>query len=107
MTTALTARIEAINSRADRAGNRYWAFRYTDYQTGKRVEATISGGESNINAIRQAMGRVDGWDASIEFDVTELPIREWNRLTKDWPYAGCVPAELAAFIKAKLPNLTR
>ena len=99
------ATLEIINSRADIYGNRYWAFRYTDHDSGNSVEGTISGGESNINAIRLHMGRVDGWDAGINTRRTELKIREFNRLTKDWPHAGCNPEDLANFIKERLAKI--
>jgi len=96
------ATLDIINSKADIYGNRYWAFRYTDHETGNNVEARISGGESNINAIRCHMGKVDGWDSGINTKRTEMKIREFNRLTKDWPHAGCSPEDLANYIKNNL-----
>ena len=98
----IRATLEAINSRRDRAGNCYWAIRYTDHVTGRAVNGTISGGESNIYGILRYTGDSDDWDRSIEFKSEELTIPAWNRLTKGWPYAGCRPDELAAFIKAEL-----
>ena len=97
----ITGILEAINSRRDRYGNCYWALRYTDVKTGKTVCGTVSGGESNINAIRRYWSG-DYWDHSVKFETRELGIREFSRLTKDWAYAGCGPEDLAAFIKAKL-----
>jgi len=93
--------LEAINSRRDIYGNCYWAFRFTDLATGEVVTGKISGGESNINAIRCNWSG-DDWDRGIRFDKTELGIREFDRLTKNWEYAGCSPEDLAAFIKSRL-----
>lgn len=101
-TEKLTGRIEALHSRRDRFGNCYWALRYTDYGTGRTVVGTVSGGESNINAIRQHLTDVDGWDSSIESMTVEMPIREFNQLTKNWAHAGCRPVDLADFIRREL-----
>jgi len=96
------ALLEAINSKMDRNGNTYWALRYTDFETGQVICGTISGGESNIDCVRRHMGVVDGWDYGIMRQNLELPIREYNRLTKDWKYAGCSPEELAGYIRSWL-----
>ena len=98
----ITASLTAINSKVDIYGNCYWAFRFVDYDTGKNVCAKISGGESNIAAIRQYWNNPDGWDNSVTFSVDELPIRKFNSFTKDWSYAGCHPQELADFIRKSL-----
>lgn len=44
--------LTAYHSARDRAGNCYWAFQYRDIATGRCVQGTVSGGESNIAAIR-------------------------------------------------------
>lgn len=102
MTAPIIATLTAINSRRDVYGNCYWAFTYLDHATGKTVRGTISGGESNVRSIMFELngGKWEGVD--IAFQVNELPIREFNRLTKGWAYAGCTPKELAAFIRAEL-----
>ena len=97
-----TTRLEAIYSKPDFAGNCYWAFRYTDLKTGKTVEAKISGSESNIAGIRFEWSKKNEWDRSICFDVVPMAIRAFDRLTKGWPYAGCSPEELRAYIKKEL-----
>lgn len=101
------ATIEMINSQADAAGNRYWAFRYIDHKSGRSIVATISGGESNINGIRLHMGRVDGWDGGIQTFRCEMRKREFKNLTADWPYAGCDPSEIAEFVKKSLKTRRR
>ena len=85
--------------KADVYGNRYWAFRFIDCETGKEFSALVDGGEGNITGIRRCgLYGVDGWDQSIHYSVETLPCREFDRLTKGWPYAGCVPTEIAARI---------
>lgn len=42
------------------------------------------------------------WDRSIMFVKSEMKIREYKRLTKNWEYAGCGSENLAAWIKGKL-----
>ena len=98
----ITAFLDIINSTTDTNGNRYLAFRFTDCDTGNVVEATISGGESNINAVRRCWGRVDGWDETIRTRNEEMGPRAFSRLTKRWPYAGCAPEEIADYIKTVL-----
>lgn len=98
----LTARLDAINSRRDVNGNTYWAFRFTDYLTGEVICGTTTGGESNISAIRHGFYGRDQWESSIEYTTTELPIRKFNKLTKDWPHAGCEPYDLQNFIRDRL-----
>jgi hypothetical protein len=101
--TPITGILEIFNSRRDSNGNCYWAFTYTDVATGKTVSANISGGESNISGIRRHLNpEVEGWDRSIKYSTTELPIREFNRLKKDWPYAGCASEDIAEFIREQL-----
>jgi len=92
--------LNCINSRADLYGNRYWAFQYTDCETGNTVRGTISGGESNVYAIIREMGQTS---ETVHYIRTEdMPIREYNRTVKTWQYAGCRPEELVAFINRNL-----
>ena len=98
--TRPVARLECINSRADMYGNRYWAFVWTDCR-GTSVSATIRGGESNISDVIREMG-LDCKQCL--YTREEMPIREFNRLTRDWPYAGCPPKDIANFIKSQINN---
>jgi len=101
----LTATLEALYSKRDRYGNCCWALRYTDHETGRTVAGTIGGGESNIYSVLResdAARAANDWDRSIRFQVLPLPIREFNHLTKGWPYAGCTPPDLWQFIKLGL-----
>jgi len=99
---AITSSLECIYSKRDFYGNCYWAFRFTDHLTGRTVEARISGGESNIQAIRNGWSKPNEWDASMTTRTTEMPIREFNAFAKPLPYAGCDPKDIAKFIRAKL-----
>lgn len=100
----ITATIEILNSRRDTFGNCYWAFRFIDHVTGCEVTATVSGGESNIRGIALGWTKPREWDRSIQFMPRELGIREFNRLVKDWPHAGCTSDELATFVHAAIIN---
>src|ERR1700675_4403092 len=94
--------IEALYSKRDRNGNCYWDMRYTDVASGLQTIGTISGGESNIHAVARAMGLESG---ESHFSVIEHGIREFNRLTKGWAYAGCTPDELARYVRTNIPSL--
>ena len=78
------ATIQCFNSKQDTHGNCYYSFTYTDHQTGKVVSGTVSGGESNIYAIKGAAGKVlhnvDGWNQAISFYTEEMLIRPYDRI---------------------------
>jgi hypothetical protein len=96
----LHATLEALYSERDAFGNCYWALRYTDHETGRVVVGTVSGGESNINAIRyQRLGQRDD---GVTFRVQGFKIREFNRMTREWAHAGCAPADLWQHIQREL-----
>jgi hypothetical protein len=92
----------AIYSRSPSAGTAYWAMRFIDHLTGKVVEATVGGGESNIYGILRYWKVKNDWDRSLLFQVLEQKTREFDRMVKNWPYAGSNPDDLAAFIKKEL-----
>lgn len=102
-----TATLEAIYSERDQYGNCYWALRFIDHATGHVVVGLVSGGESNINAIRLYWNKPDGWDNSILFRCTSMKKRAFRQLTADWPYAGCNPEDLAKFIKSQLLSMAQ
>jgi hypothetical protein len=92
----IKAILEALYSKRDRNGNCYWAFRYTDSESGKQVCGTVSGGESNVRSLAYGMGFQSG---EFYFTVSESPIREFNRLTKSWKHAGCTQEQLAQYVR--------
>ena len=92
----IKAILTIYNSKIDRNGNVYWAFRWFDTITSKAVTASISGGESNISCIPRVLG-LDFMEVVCQSE--EMGIREFNRFTKKLPYAGCTPDELAEFIR--------
>ena len=98
----ITGTLEAIYRKRDSSGNCRWALRYMDHKTGKIVCGCVSGGESNIRGILRHWNNPDDWDRSVGFDVRGMAIREFNRMVKDWEYAGSRPEDLAAFIREKL-----
>lgn len=80
-----------INSKCDIYGNRYFSMIVTNNLTGKIAKGKISGGESNCTyAMRQLSGN---WE-EFSYDTKEMPIREYNRLVKDFPYIGCTQDEI-------------
>lgn len=93
-----------FNSKPDRAGGQYWAFRFVDHATGRDVKGTIgrSISDSNIYGILRHWNKPDDWDRGIQFVRIEKSIRDFDRMTKDWPYAGCQPEDLAEWIKQQL-----
>ena len=94
--------ITVLNSKTDKNGNRYWAFVFVNHKTGTIVKANFSGGESNINGIARHWNKSDDWDRSIQFIYEEMGYQAFNKLTKDWAYAGCGSKEIADYIKGKL-----
>ena len=95
--------LECFNSKADIYGNRYWAFCFTELATGKSVVGRFGGGESNIYAVLCYWNNPNRWDRSIRFQrIQDMPIRRFNVMVKDYPYAGSQPEELAKFIRRGL-----
>jgi hypothetical protein len=95
----IQAILECFNSKRDRNGNCYWAFRWTDTQTGESVAGQVSGGESNVGSIMYGMGLTC---ETCHHTRTEMGIRDFNRMVKTWPYAGCTKEELAHFVRKGL-----
>ena len=92
--------IHAVHSKRDSYGNVYWAAYVTEVATGKTVAFTVCGGESNIRGI--AFERSGEWKNDYYFTVSELPIRQFNKQTKNLPYGGCTPKELWEYVKKEL-----
>ena len=67
------------NSKRDTYGNTYYAFQLT------HLEKILANGAVASNNFNTRELHENG----IEYVFQELPVREFNRLTKDWPYAGC------------------
>jgi hypothetical protein len=89
------------NSRANIYNNRYFYFSWTDITTGQTVTATNSG--DNAGHIYHAM-HLDCREVITR--RIELPIRQFNRNTRDMPHAGCNHEHLAAYITRKLQEPT-
>lgn len=96
--------LTCFNSKRDKFGNCYYAFRFHDCQTGSTVEGKVGNcGESNVYAVRRIWNpEIDDWDRTMEFRTEELPIRKFDKMIKDWEYAGTQPEEIAQFIRDRL-----
>ncbi len=93
----IKAIVIGYHSKRDTYGNVYWAFAWTDTETRHQAHGKICGGESNL------MVAIRHMDLGDVFTVTkQLGVRDFNRLTKDWPHAGCTPDEIAACIRSQL-----
>jgi hypothetical protein len=90
---------ESINSKRDRNGNTYWAFRLADARTGNVMKGKLGGSQRGaLTHALSSMIRSLGWDwDNIHLVGTELPIREFNKLVKLWPYSHDVVKEVTAF----------
>jgi hypothetical protein len=89
--------LEIFSSKLDRNGNTYWAFRFTECKTGRRVVGQAPA-ESNLTCVFNHK-QFRGWAWSeVHVGRTTLGYREFVRKTGDWPYAGCTPDELRGFI---------
>ena len=67
------------NSKRDYYGNRYWAYEFSN------LGKTISKGKIDADNFPTLELRAMG----IEYTHIELPIREFNRFTKNLEYHGC------------------
>lgn len=101
----ITGFLTAHYSRKDFAGNNYWALEYKDADTGEVVRGKVSGGEANIYGILRHWNEPNDWDRSVMFYVVEHGIREFDRMVKDWPYAGSESEALANFIREQLKHI--
>lgn len=92
--------LHIINSKRDRNGNCYFAFIFTSTKNGKVVCGQCGGSCSgNINMIRFYWNGRNRWENDIAVTTAELPIREFNRLTKCWPMVGCEPRHMVKHIE--------
>jgi hypothetical protein len=97
---ALLAVIDCVSSLRDRAGNCYFAFTFTNCETGKGYSGTVSGGESNVKQIIfELCGQSWTGADAYHFTWNALPIRQYERMTKGWPYAGCLGEEIVKRIR--------
>ena len=67
------------SSKRDTYGNTYWAFQLTHFDK-ILSNGTVAGNNFNTRELREK---------GIEYVFQELPVREFDRLTKNWQYAGC------------------
>ena len=90
-----------FNSKHDINGNRYWAWRYIDFATGKVVES-MGESESNIRGIMYELNNKDWEPRNVLYVTKEMGKREFKRMTKSFTYAGCSASDMADFIRLSL-----
>lgn len=102
--TKITGILHIYTAARDVNGNCYHAAIYTDTATGASVKFGNIGGSSNMDGLPRLLGH----DISTTYRVHEvLPIREWNRLTRDWPYlANHADEKAVVAVKAAIDAAT-
>lgn len=84
-------------SKADVYGNCYHAFTYSERPGGKACSG-ITGNTCNVDSVPRLADGEKCWDNWVVIREI-LPIRQFNKLVKGWPYAGCTPKENREFIQ--------
>jgi hypothetical protein len=79
----IKAILSIFTAARDRNGNCYHAAQYTDTATGVSIQFGNIGGASNMNALPGLLGY--DWE-NVYLMHAVLPIRQWQRFTKAWPY---------------------
>lgn len=81
--------LEIIRSKPDRWGNVYCAFYFVSTVTGNYVRGTFGSGsgENARGGVFEINGRQHVQNCYTTY--TDLPIREWNRHTKNWNHVSC------------------
>lgn len=87
--------LSIYTSKADVYGNCYHAFTYSEKPEGKTCSAVCG---PNADWIPHAADGGKCWDHWIVIRET-LPIRQFNRMVKFWPYAGCSQGQNLEFIQ--------
>ena len=86
-------------SRPDTAGNTYWAFRFIDHVTGKRVEGKIGNGvESNLSVSAYKINPKQYEDHAISYITIPMGVREFERYIKDFPHVSSGPEDIAKYV---------
>lgn len=91
----VNAILSVINSRSDIYGNRYWAMSLR-HISGKMLGAGTVCADNVPWFISEGLG----WHV----ERHELPIREFNRVTKGWSHAGCGIGEIVKNLSGKILN---
>lgn len=85
MTHKILVVLEVIGSKADVYGNRYFAIRATRTSDGAKARGHVDAKSNAESSIARMVGDYEHYMV-IE---KELPIREFNRITRGWRYLGC------------------
>ncbi len=94
--------LDILNSQRDRAGNCYYAFRFTSTRTGKQIRGRTPG-VSNASNILGAMHYINGGEYVQNYYYTthEMSIRAFNDHVlgnDEYVEVGCNSEELAKFM---------
>lgn len=81
----------------DRNGNSAHACRYIDNMTGEE-ERFLLDGPGNFCG--------HNWETTLTIHETSIPIREFTRLVKHWPYYGCTQGDILTALDAKQQTTT-
>ncbi len=94
--------VTIYTSKRDMYGNAYGAVEVTDLKREKTARGNIGSAWQNARSIYRHWDVPGDFDRSLIFYEKELPIREFNALTKGWPYIGSQPEEMAANLRKAL-----
>lgn len=83
--------LEIVNSKADVYGNRYFAIRATRTSDGASAVGKVPHGSNARSAIIDIVG---DWENFIYIEKV-IAIRDFNWLTKNFPYIGCTGEEIS------------
>ena len=87
--------VDVYNSKLDRNGNTYWAYVVTDVRSGNTVTGKLGGSARGVAAgIMRKLGYE--WE-EVHTTEHELPVREFDRLVKSWPYRDSADEVAKAF----------
>lgn len=107
----IKALVTFYSSKSCRYGNSYWAYTYTDTESGKDVngQCGLLTGDSNLQlAVRLLHPTPHGttdWDV-VRINHVEKKVREFGQMVKDWHFSGSDWNTIAAYIKTTLDPAT-
>ena len=92
---------QVTKSKVDFYGNSYYFATITDVEKGKSATGILSGNESNISLALKTSGLEWG---EFVVNLSELPIRQFNKMAKGLPYMGCESNQIIEFCNRQWGN---
>jgi hypothetical protein len=77
-----------LKSKLDINGNSYYSAIVTNNETSATAYGQIDS-ESNLTIMLSKF-----YPGEYQYNITELPIRQYNKAVKTYPYIGCLPNEM-------------